>query len=394
MPTVVRSFRARGVLAPLREDLAHTRPEPRTATEADLLIPTAPAAATHQPPRRPRPRRRRLADDPRRPASASRSAARCAGSRCSRRAAACSAPDRTTSRSTGRPSPPGIPPELIGPAWRLSLRAGDARGVALARAADGDGRSTPTSCRSRASRGGRRPSAGQGPPDRRPRARSSARARARPSTVQSVQPERLFRGATLSGEQVSDPARCSRSASTASTSRPTTAIPRGSSPRACRASTAPSGSGSMSFQAPERSTHENVPLALRRAPDPPDRAHPRRSRSRRTRSCSCSARSTGSTGSRGSSPRRSCTTSCCCRCTRRLTAQPPRRDARPRPPGGPAVRPERPRARPARQPLRAPALISGILSAHLLPAHPRSGRRRTISARPGTTRVATCATGC
>ncbi len=60
MPTVVRSFRARGVLRPLREDLAHTRPEPASPEAgagasgasgadgliADGLIPVAPAAPT------------------------------------------------------------------------------------------------------------------------------------------------------------------------------------------------------------------------------------------------------------------------------------------------------------------------------------------------------------
>ncbi|MGO9902805.1 MAG: molybdopterin-dependent oxidoreductase [Solirubrobacteraceae bacterium] len=49
MPTVVRSFSARGVLKPLREDLAHTRPEPvspEVGAEADGLIAVAPAAPT------------------------------------------------------------------------------------------------------------------------------------------------------------------------------------------------------------------------------------------------------------------------------------------------------------------------------------------------------------
>jgi DMSO/TMAO reductase YedYZ molybdopterin-dependent catalytic subunit len=48
MPTVVRCFRARGVLAPLREDLLHTRPEsePVPAGEGDGLVPVAPAPPT------------------------------------------------------------------------------------------------------------------------------------------------------------------------------------------------------------------------------------------------------------------------------------------------------------------------------------------------------------
>ncbi len=46
MPTVVRSFRARGVLAPLREDLPHTRPETVAAGATDGLVPVAPAPAT------------------------------------------------------------------------------------------------------------------------------------------------------------------------------------------------------------------------------------------------------------------------------------------------------------------------------------------------------------
>ena len=34
MPVVIRSYRARGVLKPLRDDLGHTRPEPADDAEA------------------------------------------------------------------------------------------------------------------------------------------------------------------------------------------------------------------------------------------------------------------------------------------------------------------------------------------------------------------------
>ena len=44
MPVVVRSYRARGILKPLRDDLRHTRPEP--ATGDDGLVPLTPAAPT------------------------------------------------------------------------------------------------------------------------------------------------------------------------------------------------------------------------------------------------------------------------------------------------------------------------------------------------------------
>jgi DMSO/TMAO reductase YedYZ molybdopterin-dependent catalytic subunit len=46
MPTVVRAYRERGVLQPLRDDLLHTRPEPARGGEHDALIPVAPAAPT------------------------------------------------------------------------------------------------------------------------------------------------------------------------------------------------------------------------------------------------------------------------------------------------------------------------------------------------------------
>ena len=84
MPVILRAYRERGVLKPLREDLARTRPEP--ADEHGGLVPPSPAAPTIT---------RRGAVRPRRaparwrccwPTSARRSAARCAGCRCSPRA--------------------------------------------------------------------------------------------------------------------------------------------------------------------------------------------------------------------------------------------------------------------------------------------------------------------
>ncbi len=46
MPVVVRAYRERGVLQPLRDDLLHTRSEPVSGTEADALIAVAPVAPT------------------------------------------------------------------------------------------------------------------------------------------------------------------------------------------------------------------------------------------------------------------------------------------------------------------------------------------------------------
>jgi DMSO/TMAO reductase YedYZ molybdopterin-dependent catalytic subunit len=47
MPTVIRAYRTRGVLAPLREDLLHTLPEsPLPGGHSDDLIPSAPAPPT------------------------------------------------------------------------------------------------------------------------------------------------------------------------------------------------------------------------------------------------------------------------------------------------------------------------------------------------------------
>jgi DMSO/TMAO reductase YedYZ molybdopterin-dependent catalytic subunit len=45
-PTVVRAYRRRGVLRPLRDDLMRTRPETTLGGEHDALIPVAPAPAT------------------------------------------------------------------------------------------------------------------------------------------------------------------------------------------------------------------------------------------------------------------------------------------------------------------------------------------------------------
>ena len=48
MPIVIRSYRARGVLKPLRDDLAHTRPEPTSDLDREHggLVPLAPATPT------------------------------------------------------------------------------------------------------------------------------------------------------------------------------------------------------------------------------------------------------------------------------------------------------------------------------------------------------------
>ena len=43
LPVMVRAYRERGVLGPLREDLAHTRPEP---PDPDGLVARSPAAPT------------------------------------------------------------------------------------------------------------------------------------------------------------------------------------------------------------------------------------------------------------------------------------------------------------------------------------------------------------
>ena len=83
MPVIVRAYRERGVLRPLRDDLARTRPEP--ARRGRRPRAGRPGRADDQPPRAVRARRRRLGRAAGWPTSARRSAGRCGGCRSSRR---------------------------------------------------------------------------------------------------------------------------------------------------------------------------------------------------------------------------------------------------------------------------------------------------------------------
>ena len=150
-----RAYRERGVLEPLRDDLARTRPEPH---EPDGLAPPTPAAPTLS-------RRGLLA--PRRRAAAALlvvTAGQSIGGPLRRARAAAprgrpSATGPTASRSTRPPPRRRHHAGDDGPGYRLALR-GERRARALAATSCWRCRSTPTTCRSRASRAGRRRSAG------------------------------------------------------------------------------------------------------------------------------------------------------------------------------------------------------------------------------------------
>ncbi|MGO9976657.1 MAG: molybdopterin-dependent oxidoreductase [Solirubrobacteraceae bacterium] len=217
MPTVVRSFRARGVLGPLRDDLLHTRPESAlpvaggagparsgqgaAGAEADGLIPVAPAAPTLS-------RRGLLAlvggasltilvvnvgesiGGPFRRLALLAPRGRVFGT---------GPNDFQVNRTTVSA---GIAPELIGPDWRLSLRSG-ATTLELTRehlmAMPQHDYDLTIACVE-----------GWSTTQRWTGVRLSdlaARAGAPPRAsviVQSVQPSGSFRGATLSSDQVSD----------------------------------------------------------------------------------------------------------------------------------------------------------------------------------------------
>ena len=106
LPVILRAYRERGVLKPLREDLANTKPEP---DEHGGLVATEPGGADDLAPRPVRLRRRGRAHAAARPTSASRSAARCASWRSSRRAATSDFPVNKTRRA-----PPGSRPAMTG----------------------------------------------------------------------------------------------------------------------------------------------------------------------------------------------------------------------------------------------------------------------------------------
>ena len=205
LPTVARAFRERGVLEPLREDLAHTRPEPR----------------------RRRRRRRRWADPrPRRRRRRSPGAAALGlvgGASLTilavqvgesvggpLRRLALLAPrgrvfgtgpnDFQVNRTVASA---GIPAELIGPSWRLSVLA-DGHALSFSRdelmALTQHTHDLPIAC----VEGWSTTQSWQG-------VRLSELARlagARPGAfvdVESVQPGGLFRNATLSAAQIADP---------------------------------------------------------------------------------------------------------------------------------------------------------------------------------------------
>ena len=120
LPVMVRAYRERGL--PLRDDLAapsrrSRRPAPRPRS------PAAGCSASSA-------RARRCSCSP---TSARRSAARCAGSRCSPRGAATRGPGPTASRSTRPPRARASRPAMTGDGYRLVLRAGE-RELRLTRA--------------------------------------------------------------------------------------------------------------------------------------------------------------------------------------------------------------------------------------------------------------------
>ena len=299
----------------LRAAEGRSRAHPARALRAGRAGRVRAGVADDQPPRPAGAGRRRLAGAAdrqprrigRRPAAADRAAgAARAGVR---------APAPTTSRSTRPPTSSASPSWPAIPRWRLSWPGARTR-EAQPPAADGDAAAHLRRCRSRASRDGRRPSAGPACGcGTWPRWSAPRRARSWRSTRCSRTGP--FTHTAYAAAQVQTTDRCWRCASTASTSRSITAIRRGSSSRRCRACTAPSGSARCGSWRPDgrafAALYGSNPLHLLGhlgvffiagwaiEPDP-------RRRLRR------------STGSRGSSARRCCTTWCCCRCTRRLTA--------------------------------------------------------------------------
>ena len=242
MPVVIRSYRARGVLKPLREDLAHTRPEPTSdlTGEDDGLVPVAPGAPTIS--------RRGLLGlvggasltilvvqagesigGPLRRLALLAPRGRVFGT---------GPNDFQVNRTVASA---GIPAELIGPAWRLHVPGRHPEARALSRAADGDA-AVHARAADRLRRGvvddaalARRADLRPGRAGRRAAGDDGqGRVGAARAACSAARRSRASRSATA--------ARCSRCASTASTSRPTTATRRGSSPPVCLAFTAPSGS--------------------------------------------------------------------------------------------------------------------------------------------------------
>jgi DMSO/TMAO reductase YedYZ molybdopterin-dependent catalytic subunit len=130
LPVMRRAFRERGVLRPLREDLAHTRPEPGLAGE----VTSAPAAAAA-----PTLTRRALVGGV--GAAAVGLGAMTAGQVVGgplREIAFLAPRGRTGSGPNGFPvnktfAATAITPEQVGPGWRLRLLAGDERRAELAR---------------------------------------------------------------------------------------------------------------------------------------------------------------------------------------------------------------------------------------------------------------------
>ncbi len=199
MPVVVRSYRERGVLKPLREDLLHTRPEP---AEPGGLAPVAPSAPTLS-------RRGLLAlvggasltilvlnigesvGGPLRRLALLAPRGRVFGT---------GPNDFQINRTVASAS---ISPNLIGPDWRLSVRAG-ARTKALSRTqlmalpqtthdlTIGCVEGWSTTQRWTGVRLSELAALVDAPPDA-------------TVAVESVQPTGLYRSATLSSEQVSDP---------------------------------------------------------------------------------------------------------------------------------------------------------------------------------------------
>ena len=216
-PVAVRAFRARGVLEPLRADLAHTAPEPEGGSSRPLRPPRrSPAAACW-------PGSGSARSPSRSPTPASRSAARCGASRCSRPGGS---PRPRAERLPGRQDRggAGVTAAMTGDGWRLRLRAGR-REVALSRAdllaMPQRTETLPIACVEGWSTTQRWTGV--------PLAALAELAGAPAGSgvfVESLQPRGPFRaGVAVAPTRSPTSARCSRCGSTAPTCRPTTATP-------------------------------------------------------------------------------------------------------------------------------------------------------------------------
>ena len=237
LPVAVRAYRSRGVLAPLRQDLAHTAQEPRD----DTLVAAAAGPADDLPPRAAGRRGRRVARAGRGQRGRVDRRARCARRRSWRRGG------RAASRSTRRPAARASARRwwTTATAWSLARR-GRRRSPSRARSCS-PCRRRPTRSRWGASRAGRR--ARRGPACRWPSSRAGPGSPSRASCSWSrSSPRASCARPRCRAARWRTSGRCSRCGSAARTCRSTTATRRGSSSRRCPASTTPSGSGTLTFR--------------------------------------------------------------------------------------------------------------------------------------------------